>query len=60
MADNVQEWPSDGLSHVDNGMDFWHEVFIGGGTPQELPEETGEQRRTQNKGKNRHSTEMRG
>ncbi|XP_030533996.1 transcription factor MYB4-like [Rhodamnia argentea] len=39
MANNVQEWPSDhGLSHVDNGMDFWYDLFIRAGGAEELPD----------------------
>jgi len=37
MADNVQGWPSDGVSHVDNGMDFWYDLFIRAGGAEELP-----------------------
>ncbi|KAF8014380.1 hypothetical protein BT93_H0272 [Corymbia citriodora subsp. variegata] len=38
MADDVQEWPSDGLSLVDNGMDFWYDLFIRAGGAEELPD----------------------
>ncbi|XP_030470074.1 transcription factor MYB4-like [Syzygium oleosum] len=38
MANNVQEWPCDGLSRVDNGMDFWYDLFIRAGGAEELPD----------------------
>ncbi|KAI6694122.1 hypothetical protein NL676_021832 [Syzygium grande] len=38
MANNVQEWPCDGLSRVDNGMDFWYDLFVRAGGTEELPD----------------------
>lgn len=38
MANNVQEWPCDGLSRVDNGMDFWYDLFVRAGGAEELPD----------------------